>query len=38
MVNIEEQSLVIADTILIVDDSELNRVILKEIFKDTYSI
>ncbi|HIY01979.1 MAG TPA: response regulator [Candidatus Blautia faecipullorum] len=35
---IEEQSRVTADTILIVDDSEINRVILAEIFKDTYQI
>lgn len=35
---LEEQSRVTADTILIVDDSEINRVILKEIFKDTYQI
>lgn len=32
----EQQGRIKTDTILIVDDSELNRIILKEIFKDTY--
>ena len=34
----ERQIQFTADTILIVDDSELNRAILKEIFKDSYEI
>lgn len=34
----ERQIQFTADTVLIVDDSELNRAILKEIFKDSYEI
>ena len=34
----ERQIQFTADTVLIVDDSELNRAILKEIFKESYEI